>query len=181
MILIGTKVTLRPLERQDLERSRNWVNNSDLAAALLRVWPVTEIDQENWFESLCTRPDRLVWAVLASERHIGNVGLYHLDLLHRRAEAWCLIGEPNSQGQGLGRQAMELLLSYGYNGLGLNKIYLHVASENTMALKMYRTLGFITEGELQAEYFIQGRFRDILRLRLLVQEWASAKKNMGGV
>ncbi|MEJ2364301.1 MAG: GNAT family protein [Deltaproteobacteria bacterium] len=172
MILTGKKLTLRPLERQDLDRSRAWVNNPEIAGLLLRVWPVTEVEQENWFESLCTRPDRLVWAVLAqNNNHIGNVGLYNISLLHRRAEAWCLIGENPYRGQGLGQEAMELLLAFGFTGLGLNKVYLHVSRKNSVALKMYENLGFVYEGEFIAEYFIQGAFQDVLRLRLLASEW----------
>lgn len=66
---------------------------------------------------------------------------------------------------------MELLVDYGFNGLGLNKIYLHVDSENTIAIRMYKSLDFVPEGELTAEYFIQGRFKDVIRMRLLAQEW----------
>ncbi len=171
MNLIGKKLTLRPLERRDLELSRSWVNNSQIAALLLRVLPVTEIEQERWFESICTSPNRMVWAIEDNSQHIGNVGLYNLDFVHRRAEAWTLIGELTKRGQGFGREAMKLLVDYGFNDLGLNKIYLHVDSENTIAIRMYKSLGFVPEGELTAEYFIQGRFKDVIRMRLLAQEW----------
>ena len=175
MKLNGPRVILRPLERRDLERSRAWVNDPDNAALLLRVLPVSEIEQERWFENLCTRPDRHVWSVEVDGQHIGNVGLYKIDLIHRRAEAWTLLGEPGWRGKGLGRESMGLLLDYGFNGLGLNKIYLHVDRENAIAQNMYKKLGLIIEGELVAEYFIRGRFRDILRMRLLASEWQNLK------
>jgi len=171
MKLNGPRVILRPLERRDLERSRVWVNDPENAALLLRVLPVSEIEQEHWFEKLCTRPDRYVWAVEANDQYIGNMGLYHIDLVHRRAEAWTLLGEAGWRGQGLGREAMALLLDYGFDGLGLHKIYLHVDQENVIAREMYEKLGFVIEGTLVAEYFIRGRFRDILRMRLLASEW----------
>jgi RimJ/RimL family protein N-acetyltransferase len=176
MKLIGTRVIMRPLEHQDLDRSRTWVNDPEIAPLLLRVLPVSEIEQEHWFENICTLPDRYVWAVETDGQHIGNVGLYHVDLIHRRAEAWTLLGEPTQRGQGLGHEAMKLLLDYGFDGLGLNKIYLHVDEENIIAQKMYKKLGFIEEGKLQEEYFIQGRFRTILRMRVLVSEWPTFKK-----
>jgi RimJ/RimL family protein N-acetyltransferase len=175
MKLIGPRVILRPLERRDLEPSRAWVNDPENAARLLRVLPVSEIEQEHWFEKICTCPDRYVWAVSADGQHIGNVGLYNVDLIHRRAEAWTLLGEPGWRGQGLGRESMSLLLDYGFGGLGLHKIYLHVDQENVIAQKMYKKLGFIIEGELVAEYFIMGRFHDILRMRLLAPEWQKSQ------
>jgi diamine N-acetyltransferase len=164
------------LEHKDLDRSRAWVNDPEIAPLLLRVLPVSEIEQERWFENICNLFDRYVWAVDNDGQHIGNVGLYHIDLVHRRAEAWTLLGDPSQRGKGLGQEAMKLLLDYGFGGLGLNKIYLHVDEENIIAQKMYKKLGFIEEGKLEEEYFIQGRFRTILRMRLFASEWPTFKK-----
>jgi len=175
MNLIGPRVILRPLERRDLEQSRAWVNDPENAALLLRVLPVSEIEQEQWFERICTCPDRFVWALEVEGQHIGNMGLYQVNLIHRRAEVWTLIGEPAWRGQGLGRESMTLLLDYGFDGLGLHKLYLHVDQGNVIAQKMYKKLGFVVEGTLVAEYFILGRFRATLRLRLLAPEWQKLK------
>ena len=70
---------------------------------------------------------------------------------------------------------MALLLDYGFGGLGLHKIYLHVDQGNVIAQKMYKKLGLIIEGELVAEFFIMGRFRDVLRMRLIAPEWQQLK------
>ncbi len=177
MRLVGPRVILRPLERRDLEKSRTWVNDQETAAFLLRVLPVSEIEQEVWFENICTKPDRYVWAVEVDDLYVGNMGLYHVDLIHRRAEIWTLIGEKTWRGKGLGRESMSLLLDYAFRGLGLNKIYLHVDEENLIAQNMYKKLGFIIEGTLIAEYFIEGKFRNVLRMRLLASELPDQERN----
>ncbi len=173
MILRGNNVILRPLEREDLDRSRMWVNDIEIGRGLLRILPVTEIEQERWFEDISTKSSKLVWAVQKDSVHIGNLGFYNLDFLHRRAEAWCYIGDKALRGQGLGKEAFALLLNYGFNGLGLNKIYLHVAGENHVAIAMYQSFGFVTEGNLEQEYFIQGSFQDVRRMRLLTADWSA--------
>lgn len=170
MVLEGEKVVLRPLERGDLDRSRAWVNDPRNAAVLLRVLPVSELEEERWFESLCHDPSRMVWAVVQAGRHVGNAGLYHIDLINRRAELWILIGDTGARGQGLGEEAVSLLLDYGFKGLGLNKIYLHVASDNRPAVKLYRKLGFALEGELVQDCYINGRFVNVLRMYKLCGE-----------
>jgi diamine N-acetyltransferase len=176
MILVGNNLTLRPLERKDLERSRTWVNDMEIGRGLLRVLPVTEIEQERWFEDISTQSNKLVWAVEKDSIHIGNLGFYNIDFLHRRAEAWCYIGDKALRGRGLGKEAFSLLLHYGFSGLALNKIYLHVDSENHVAIAMYQSLGFVTEGNLEQEYFIQGSFRDVIRMRLLSADWSAGNK-----
>ena len=177
MRLVGPRVILRPLELRDLEKSRTWVNDQETAALLLRVLPVSEREQERWFENICTQPDRYVWALEVDDNYIGNMGLYHVDLIHRRAEIWTLIGEKTWRGQGLGRESMALLLDYAFLGLGLNKVYLHVDQENVIAQNMYKKFGFVIEGTLVAEYFIDGNFRNILRMRLLASERPDQERN----
>ncbi len=63
MILIGNNLILRPLERRDLDRSRAWVNDMEIGIALLRILPVTEIEQEKWFEDICKQSSKMVWAI----------------------------------------------------------------------------------------------------------------------
>ncbi len=171
MNLDGDKLALRPLRAEDLEQARAWVNDPELARGLLRVLPVTQAEQERWFADICQNPARMVWAVFEQDRHVGNCGLYHLDLLHRRAEAWFLLGEAQARGRGLGREMARLLLDYAFRSLGLHKVYLHVGVDNLPARRLYESLGFTTEGTLADEYFLAGGFCDVLRMRLLEGQW----------
>lgn len=171
MVLSDGKLRLRPLEAGDLERARGWVNDPETAQGLLRVLPVSQVEQQAWYEAICRDPGRMVWAVETGGEHIGNCGLYHLDLLHRRAEAWFLIGAPAFRGQGLGKAMTTLLAEYAFAGLGLNKLYLHVGADNLRAINLYRGLGFNDEGLFRDEYFIRGAFCDVLRLALFAADW----------
>ncbi len=46
-------------------------------------------------------------------------------------------------------------------------MYLIVAVENTRAVHLYRDCGFIEEGHLVQEFFINGRYRDVKRMYVL--------------
>lgn len=171
MNLSGKRLVLRPLGAAQLEQSRQWVNDPRIARSLLRVLPVSQPEQERWFQGICTDSSRLVWAVFEGPNHVGNCGLYHMDLLHRRAEAWFLLGLEESRGRGLGLEMAELLLEYAFDSLGLHKVYLHVGADNRTALKMYTAAGFEIEGTLVDEYFLAGHYHDVLRMRLLDNQW----------
>ena len=109
MVLVGKNLRLRPLEQGDLERSRAWVNDQETARGLLRVLPVSPLSQQAWYEQVSRDPARMVWAVEEQQAHVGNCGLYHIDLIHRRAEAWFLIGDSARRGRGLGQEMAGLL------------------------------------------------------------------------
>ena len=54
--------------------------------------------------------------------------------------------------------------------LNLHKVYLVVDVENAAAIHVYRTVGFVTEGELREEFFADGRYRNALRMGILQHE-----------
>jgi diamine N-acetyltransferase len=93
--------------------------------------------------------------------------------IHRRAEFQIIIA-PERQGQGLGRAVTQLAIDYAFRVLNLNKLYLTVSTDNQGAIHLYRSCGFIEEGRLVEEYFIDGHYQDALRMFQLQREFIAA-------
>ena len=163
-MLKGKTIKLVPLEKDDLPTSLSWANDEHIKSKILRVLPVTRLDQEKWYEDIVQNPSKIVFAIktVDSEKHIGNIGLYDIDWIHRRAEFWVLIGEPESRGQAIGKEVMELIQEYAFSGLNLNKLYLKVGTDNELALALYEKTGFIQEGVLRHQFFINGEYLDVI-------------------
>lgn len=175
IILKGQKIYLSPLEEGDLAQSRLWVNDKSLWPLMLRYLPVTSKDQKNWYEALVSDPAKAVFAVRTNKgkKHVGNTGFYEIDSVHRRANFWILIGAKEDWGKGYGTEAIQKMVAYGFENLNLNRIYLDVAEENQPAVRVYKKSGFFQEGLFREHCFIEGKYRNVLRMALLKKDYAS--------
>ena len=175
VILQGEKIYLAPLEEEDLAASRVWVNDSSLWPMLLRYLPVTSKDERHWYDALISDPAKAVFAIrtVKEKRHIGITGFYEIDPVHRRASLWVVIGEKEAWGKGYGSEAVQKMVAYGFQNLNLNRIYLDAAEENQSAIAVYKKNGFSEEGLFREHCFIEGKYRNIVRMALLRRDCPS--------
>jgi len=78
--------------------------------------------------------------------------------------------------QGLGAEAMSLLLRHGFETLNLNRILLRVYADNPRAIRSYQKAGFVQEGTLREAVFKRGKFEDVHLMSVLRREWLARKK-----
>ncbi len=159
----ATVIRLRPLEREDLR----FIHNLDNNAVIMRYWfeepyeafvELTELYDKHIHDQMERR-----FIVDVDGTNGGLVELIEIDYIHRRAEFQIII-DPAFQGLGLGEKATRMALDYAFQVLNLHKIYLQVDSENSKALHIYKKIGFEKEGVLRQEFYINGRYRDAVRM-----------------
>jgi RimJ/RimL family protein N-acetyltransferase len=97
---------------------------------------------------------------------IGAVAFLHHDPVQRKAELRKLIGEPSARGQGYAREATALWIDYGFDVLGLRKIYLDTLETSLRNIRLNESLGFSVEGILRNELLLDGVEHDVLRMGL---------------
>jgi RimJ/RimL family protein N-acetyltransferase len=171
------RIRLRALEERDLERTRTWVNDPEVARLVNRVAPVTAPEQRDWFQRVATDPHQVIFAieVLADASHIGNCGLKGIDARARKAELWMYLGDRNVWGHGFGTEACRALCRYGFERMNLHRIHLYTPAYNQRAVALYQRVGFKTEGLLRQEVFQEGCYHDAVVMGLLRQEFPGAE------
>ena len=176
--LSGPKIRLVQLAEEHLARSLVWVNDPYIMSCVLRVSPVTWEDQRRWYEGIFSDNSKMVYAILRASNgvHIGNTGLYHLDLTHRRAEFWIYLGEPGNRGTGVGSETLVLMKRLAFEHLGLTRLYLHVGLDNLPARCLYSRHGFKEEGILRHHYIIGGKPVDVAVMSQLDHEYDDHKQ-----
>ncbi len=173
-VIRGERVYLRAIERDDLQRCHDWMNDEGLTTTLAQRYPFSLAREADWVER-ATRgqdPSELNFAICLAQgdRHIGNCGLMAIDRDNRTATLGIFIGERDCRGQGFGREAVRVLCGFAFGEMSLRKIRLDVQEGNAAAIKAYESVGFRREGQLRQEVFRGGRALDVVRMGLLEGE-----------
>ncbi len=172
-MLSGPRLILRAIERDDLPRYVQWMNDPEVKRHLLPLPPFNFDDEIEWYESQRKDPSALNLAMVlkADNRHIGSVSLNHIDRQSQKAELGIVIGEKAEWYKGYGTEAIRLMVAYGFFTLNLHRIYLIVDADHTAAIRCYQRCGFKEEGRLRQNIYRQGRFEDQLVMGILKPEY----------
>jgi RimJ/RimL family protein N-acetyltransferase len=177
-ILRGEKVYLRELRDDDLPLLVKWWNDPQAAALQtlvvrpqpestivekFRAWSANQESTRAWFTIVAQEDDGLV----------GSISLFCAQAPTRAATLAISIG-PEHWSRGLGTDALRVMVRYGFQELGLNRIGLGVWAFNDRAIAAYRKAGFVEEGRRRQMTFHAGRFHDEVLMRILRTEWDEA-------
>ena len=152
-------VSLREVRRMDLPLLQEWRNDPELRARTREFRPLTELDQERWFERI-TGPNRKDYMYVVVEQEtdnpVGVVGLCHHDPVNRSAEISFYVGASEARGKGFARRALTLLHGYGFCELNLYKIYAECYDFNEQSYRLLTKLGYKEEGRLKDHIWYDG-------------------------
>jgi RimJ/RimL family protein N-acetyltransferase len=175
-MIYGQRIRLRHIERTDLEKYLEWINDPEVRHALATFLPMSMAEEEIWFEASLERdPLKRPFAIELNENgewiHIGGCGFHEINERARHAELGIMIGAKEYWGQGLGADVMSTLMEYGFSTLNFRRIYLRVFEFNQRGLGLYKKLGFVEEGRLRQDCFRKGRYWDTILMGMLRSEW----------
>jgi RimJ/RimL family protein N-acetyltransferase len=175
-MIFGERLRLRALEREDIPLFVRWLNDPQVTTGLMRNLPLSQIEEERWFENMLLTPAAehpLMIEVSEGDKWVpvGDCGIHAIDWRNRSAELGILIGEKSYWNQGYGSETMRLLLKHCFDTLNLNRAYLRVFEDNPRAIRCYEKAGFVHEGRMRQSDFREGRYRDTLLMSVLRQEW----------
>ncbi len=174
-MIIGQRITLRGITRDDLERQ--WCFNNDVEVELAGggdpPYPQSFARLQAEFDQNASQGGRdgTTFAIEADGKFIGQCALFRVDEVAHTAELGITIGDKDYWGKGYGREAISLLLDYGFRLRNFRKIWLQVHGDNARAISAYKACGFIEEGRLRAHVWSNGHYVDLLQMGVLGDEW----------
>jgi len=175
-MIIGKRVRLRKLERDDLTKFVDWFNDPDVRAGVSMFLPLSKVEEENWFEIMMERtPEEHALGIEVQEKNgwrmIGSCSLFNFDWRNRSAEYGIVIGDKAYWNQGYGTEVTQLILKHGFKTLNRNRISLRVFDTNIRARRAYEKAGYIHEGTLRQAEFKDGVYVDVHIMSVLRDDW----------
>ncbi len=165
------KVSIRRFEKTDIPKKVEWINNPENNQFLHYDIPISVENTEKWFDSHLGEDTRYDAVIEADGVPVGIIGLLEIDRMNSKAEYYVTIGETSYKGKGIAKEASWLILKYGFETLGLNRIYLFTEVKNVAAQKLFERVGFVREGLIRQDILSHGQYVDRIAYGFLREDW----------
>jgi RimJ/RimL family protein N-acetyltransferase len=173
VVLKSQRLTLRDFREDDFEAVHAYA--TDLEVVRYMSWgPNSEVETREFLDRVHTqavKDPRMVFelAVVNADSGglIGGIGL-HADGTQAML-GYCFAR--SAWGQGFATEAASRMARFGFESLGVHRIWAHCDSENAASIRVLEKLGMRREGCLRHECQIRGSWRDTLVFAILEDEW----------
>ncbi|WP_310831054.1 GNAT family N-acetyltransferase [Paenibacillus pedocola] len=172
-LLFGDKVYLRPLNGEDAEQYYHMFYGAEVRRL---TGTQRHINKEQIAAYIERKADDdsavlLLIALKETDEVIGDIAIQDMDRGNRTAGLRLAIGHEQHQNKGYGREALILMLDYGFGILNLHRIELEVYSYNSRAAHVYESVGFVREGVRRQTLFYDHEYHDVVIMSMLENEY----------
>ncbi len=146
-------LNLRALEPEDLAILYKWENNSEwwhvgntinpYSKFILRQYLVNS--DKTIYEN---KQLRLIVELNETKKCVGMIDLYDFDAKHNRVGIGIVIEEAHQQ-NGYADIALNLLVEYSFDFLGIHSLFAHILPSNTPSIRLFKKQDFIKTGTLK--------------------------------
>ena len=161
---------IRKLQKQDLETRVQWMNNPKIYSCMHFEVPILMDKTIQWYENNLTNENRFDVTVLEDGVVVAFGGFTSINREIGKAETYLFV-DPIHLHKGIGTRAKQQICQFGFEQLGLNKIYFITNEDNYASIRVNEKCGFKLEGRLRQEYIKDETRKDRLYYGLLKEEW----------
>lgn len=110
---------------------------------------------------------RLAICNTGDENAIGLIDIFDFDPKNNRAGIGILIKDTKNRSQGVGSEALELVIKYCFVHLNLHQLYANISTENKASLRLFTKFEFIEVGTKKEWNLINGAYKDETLFQLI--------------
>lgn len=173
-LFVGSRVRLTAISPSDHPSIARWSEDSDYLRNIRTAGAVPESPEavSRFAETDQNDSQRFSFAIRPTDADdiIGVAVIKDIEWPNRSGWLALGIGMAEMRGQGLGAEALSLLLDFAFDEIGLRRVSLTVMSYNERAIGLYARHGFTKEGVLRSAIERDGTCFDLLVFGLLAHE-----------
>ena len=170
--LTGNTIYVRALEPEDLEFIYAIENNGS-------VWEVSNTQTPySWFlikqylenahqDIYEAKQLRLTICLNNSNETIGLIDLFEFEPMHQRAGIGIVIMNDSNRNNGIGSEALSLLIDYAFNQLQLHQLFANIGSKNEISIALFSKFGFEKIGIKKDWNKVNGSFENEILYQLI--------------
>ncbi len=165
-IIRSKRFILRPFKKGDETSLMENINNKTIARNTLRIPYPYKLNDARWWVNHNLKLNRkkkkveINFAIEINKEVVGGIGLDKMFYGHS-AEIGYWLGK-KYWGQGIMTEAVKLVTKYGFEKLGLTRIYAFVFLFNKASAAVLKNTGFKYEGKLKKHVKKDNKFLDDL-------------------
>jgi diamine N-acetyltransferase len=174
--LKGDNIYLRALEPDDLEfiyevendESMWEVSNTQTPYSRYLIRQYLENAHQDIYEA---KQLRLVICQNNDFQAIGLIDLFEFDPKNNRAGIGIVLKDAPQRNQGLGSEALRLLIKYSFEKLNLHQLFANINTENTASIGLFTKFGFQKIGTKKDWNLVNGVYKDEALFQLINQQF----------
>jgi RimJ/RimL family protein N-acetyltransferase len=129
---------------------------------------------DEWFEQIKKEQGKShirLGIFLNDGKIIGDITLQDIDYKNRVCSIGMGMSKLEYRNKGYGKEATKILLNYGFNNIGLERITANTLEMNISAQKSLEKIGFILEGKERKAVYFGGKRYDKYNYGILKEEY----------
>lgn len=171
--LKGKHIYLRALEPEDIEFIHTiendesfWdISNTQTPFSRFILKQYLKNSHKDIFEA---KQLRLVISNYDNEA-IGMIDLFDFDFKNSRAGVGILVKESSNRNKGMGKEALQLLITYSFQHLNLHQLYCNITEDNKASVSLFTNQGFELVGLKKDWNFAKGNYQNEYLYQLINQ------------
>jgi len=175
--LTGERIRLVPLGPEHAEALFESLGDAEMMRLTGTHRTFTRAEIDAFCASRADQDDRLDWVIedAVTGQNVGGIAVNEIDFDNETGGFRIDLVESH-RGRGIGPEAIELMLAYLFEVVGLNRVDLEVYAFNPRAQRSYEKVGFVVEGRLREALFWDGERIDTIVMGLLRADWLARHK-----
>lgn len=171
--LSSSNIYLRAVEPEDLDFLYRWENCVEVWGDSNTLAPYSKLAIKEFIERSLSesvfemKQVRFMVCLCENDMVVGTADIFDIDGFNNRGEIGLLI-DNNFRGRGFAKEVLDILCNYAKDILLLNQLCVHIATDNSSCLELFKKSDFINCGTIKEWFRRKEGYKDVVFLQKLL-------------